>query len=277
MIERKLQATRCACLVFGRRRHPQPSERSQLASLWSHLAPSGAGSYNLGMLSMDSRHILIALLPLALYLLRLGWVNYRARPTLVTGTRDTLSLALAISGLVAIGPMELFMPQAAARRFDSFIWILLFAFYLLCTTLITMLIRPRLIIYNSTIDHVRPLLARCALELDREASWASDSLALPQLQVQLHLESTPALGYVQIVSTGPRQSFPGWRKIEQALRRELQPIRSPRNPQALALFIIASLLFSVVVLALVRDPSPLAPLRRASAQSAASSARMGNN
>jgi hypothetical protein len=212
------------------------------------------------MLTVDSFHLAIAFLPLALYLVRLGWVNYRNRPTLVTGTRDMFGLAWAVSGFVAIGPMELFMPQAAARRFDSFIWVLLIAFYLLCVTLVTLLMRPRFVIYNSSIDHVRPLLARCAVELDREASWASDSLALPQLQVQLHLESMPALGYVQVVASGSRQSLTGWRKVEESLRHELQAIRGPRNPQAIAFFIIASLLISVTVLALLRDPAPLAPL-----------------
>lgn len=212
------------------------------------------------MLTIDSLHLAIALLPLALYFVRLGWVNCRARPTLVTGTRDTLGVALAISGLVVIGPMKLFMPQAAAQRFDGFIWILLIAFYLLCVLLLVLLMRPRLIIYNSTMDHVRPLLARCAAELDREASWASDSLSLPQLQVQLHLEAMPALGYVQILATGPRQNLLGWRRVEQDLRRELHALRAPRNPQSIVLFIVASLLLSMMIVAILRDPTPLAPL-----------------
>ena len=55
----------------------------------------------------------------------MAYCNLLRRPVLLTGARDSALLGVAVSGLVAAGPMELFMPEAAAMRFHSYIWVLL--------------------------------------------------------------------------------------------------------------------------------------------------------
>ena len=56
--------------------------------------------------------------------------------------------------------------------------------------LVLLVLRPRLVIYNISVDQLRPILAELVEQLDSEARWAGDSLALPALGVQLHLDNT---------------------------------------------------------------------------------------
>jgi hypothetical protein len=194
---------------------------------------------------MDPLHFAIAMGPLAAYLLLLGLLNVLRRPVLTTGARDTAVLGIALSGLMVAGPMELFLPQAAAFRFGPWVWVLMLAFYFLCLTLLVLLARPRLVLYNITVEQLRPALAEVVAELDKEFRWVGDSLVLPQLGVQLHVEQMPLLRNVQLVATGPRQSYAGWRCLEVALADALRSARGSSNPGgfvmvALSLVIAAS-------------------------------------
>lgn len=214
------------------------------------------------MVPVDSLHIAIALAPLALYLLLLGLMNLSRRPILTTGVRDTIALGLALSGLVAAGPMELFMPEAAAAKFHSFVWALLATFYLLCLTLVVLVLRPRLIIYNVTVAQLRPVLAQVVSELDREARWAGDSLVLPQLGVQLHLEQSELMRNAQLVAAGPKQNYAGWRRLETTLAAALRTSPGSRNPQGYALILCGAALAAIVTLCVARDPQQMAQLIR---------------
>lgn len=215
------------------------------------------------MLSVDSLHLFIALAPLALYFALLGLMNLSRRPKLLTGARDTAVLGLALSGLVAAGPMELFMPEAAAMRFHSYVWALLGTFYLLCLSLIVLVMRPRLVVYNVSVDQLRPVLAAVVAELDSEARWAGDCLILPQLGVQLCLEQSELLRNAQLVATGARQSFAGWRRLELALAAALRESPVSRNPQGFALIVLGLALAGTVAFSVTNDSQQLATLLRA--------------
>ena len=82
------------------------------------------------------------------------------------GVRDAAALALAVSGLVIIGPMELFFPFEAAARFGPHVWLLLLALYAMGVVLVLLLLRPRLVIYNISVDTLRPILAELVDRLD---------------------------------------------------------------------------------------------------------------
>ena len=166
---------------------------------------------------------------------------------LVTGgSRDSAVLGLGVMGFFIAGPMELFMPQAAAERWPGWVWVLLIALYLLSLTLLVLLMRPRIVIYNMTADRLRPTLASVAKELDSEARWAGESLALPTLGLQLHVESFSALRNVQLVAAGSKQSFAGWRALEQSLRRALDREAVERNPYGATLVALGCLISGLV-------------------------------
>lgn len=178
---------------------------------------------------MDGFRLCLALGPLTVYLALLAWINLSRRPFLVSGTRDLAALGVGVSGMVLVGPIELLLPEQAIYVYKGYVWLLLVVMYSLCVSLAALLARPRLTIYNFSLDQLRPPLAEAIEEVDAEARWAGSSLALPKLRVELHLESSPALKNVSLVATGDDQSFAGWRRLEVALASRLRQAESPAN------------------------------------------------
>jgi hypothetical protein len=207
---------------------------------------------------MDPLHLSIALGPLAIYFLFLGLLNLSTRPFLTTGARDAAALGVAISGFVVAGPMELFLPENAVARFGPYVWLLLLALYALSITLLALVLRPRLVIYNMTAEQLRPILDGAAKSLDPEARWAGASLALPGLGVSLHLEPSPAMRNVQLTSTGPRQSYAGWRRLEIALAAGLKQTRVTPNPYGGSLLFLSAVMAGLIGYVMIRDGASVA-------------------
>jgi hypothetical protein len=128
------------------------------------------------------------------------------------------------------------------------------AAYALLVVLVVLLLRPRLVIYNITLEQLRPLLADVVARLDSEARWAGESLVMPQLGVQLHLEVIPMLKNVQLVSSGPEQSIPGWRQLETELAAALRRARTSPNPYGVSLLSFGVLMAAAITYVLARDP-----------------------
>ncbi|NUQ62608.1 MAG: hypothetical protein HUU20_08975 [Pirellulales bacterium] len=207
---------------------------------------------------MDPLRLALALGPVAIYLLLLGAINLSRRPLLVSGARDILALGLAVGGLVVIGPVELFFPVMAALLFGPYVWALLLALYVLSLVLLVLSMRPRLVIYNLAPEELRSILAEHAVELDREARWAGDSLVLPTLGVQLHLESLAAMRNVSLVSSGTKQNYLGWRRLESELAAALRELEVPRNRHAISLVVAGVLLVMFIVQSVASDPQAVA-------------------
>ena len=208
---------------------------------------------------MDAFRLCIAFGPAAVYLLLLGGMNLARRPFLVSGARDAAALGLAVSGFVIVGPMELFFPHDAALYFGPFVWVLLLACYGLCIVLALLVLRPRLIVYNVSLDQLRPILAELVEQLDSNARWVGDSLILPSLGVQLHLEGFAGMRNVSLVSSGPHQSHGGWRRLELALGAALAshpPLG--RNPRGVSLVSAGLLMVLAMTWAVSRDPHAVA-------------------
>ncbi len=203
---------------------------------------------------MDPLHFSIIAAPMGVYLLLIGLINLRRRPFVTTGARDAAAIGIAISGLMIAGPMELFFPESAAGRFGSYVWLLLIAFYGLCVSLIVLLMRPRIVVYNLSPQRLRPILADIATRLDGKARWAGDSLLLPSLDVHLHLEGNSWMSNSQLVSVGDKQRFESWRIVERELREELSKMRSETVVFGVALISMAVLLAVVSVVWVVRQP-----------------------
>jgi hypothetical protein len=207
---------------------------------------------------MDTFSCCVAFGPLGIYLLLLGVVNSSRRPLVVSGTRETLALALAVAGLVIVGPMQLFMPQEAATRFGNLVWPLLILFYVLALTLVLMLSRPRIVVYNCSLDQLRPLLTVTAQQLDRDSTWAGEALSMPQLQVHLQLEHFPTMHNLSLLATGDEQSVSGWRRLETALRQAVRT--SPVAARTHGFWLIVGGLTILLALAfcVVDDPQTIA-------------------
>jgi hypothetical protein len=207
---------------------------------------------------MDPFRLCLALGPVAMYLLLLGSLNLSRRPLLVSGVRDAAALALAVSGLVIVGPIELFFPSHAAMRFGPHVWLLLLVLYVMCVVLVLLSLRPRLVIYNISVDKLRPVLAELVEQLDTEARWAGDSLALPGLGVQLYIDNFASLRSASLISAGGSQSHQGWRRLEIALGDALAREEMSRNPRGLLLLGAGLLIIAGLLWAIAQNPQAVA-------------------
>jgi hypothetical protein len=209
-------------------------------------------------MSMDTFSACVALGPLAIYLVTLGVMNLYARPLVVSGTRETIALGLALAGLVVVGPMQLFLPEAAAAQFGTLVWALLIGFYVLCLTLCVMVMRPRLVIYNVTPDQLRPVLAEVAQRLDHDAVWAGRALSMPQLRVHLVIDSFAPMQNVTLVATSHGQSVTNWRRLEASLREALREMPVATRTHGAWLAMCGLLILAVLAFRVADDPQTIA-------------------
>jgi hypothetical protein len=207
---------------------------------------------------MDTFSACLAFGPLGIYLFLLGLVNLSRRPLVINGTRETLALGLALAGLMIVGPMQLFMPQEAAVRFGQLIWLLLIGFYALSVTLLILLSRPRLIVYNISPEELRLALDAAARRVDPDAAWTSTALSLPTSRVHLHIESFAPLGNIALLATGDDQSLAGWRRLEFALRDTLRETIVTPGAYGLWMFIVGAMMLAGLTFWVVDDPQTIA-------------------
>lgn len=191
---------------------------------------------------MDPLHFFIALGPLAAYAALMGWTNLRGKPFVTSGARDAAALGVALTGVAVAGPLELFLPESANRWFPGGIWILLLLLYSLSLSLVVLLLRPRIIIYNVSQEDLRPRLAAVVKQLDEESRWAGDCVTLPNLHIQLTIEFQPWTRVVQLVSAGGLQDPLGWKKLERALVGELKETKSPPLPIGYVMLVVGLLI-----------------------------------
>jgi hypothetical protein len=209
-------------------------------------------------MSIDPFRLTIALVPLAAYVFVLGLINLHRRPFLTSGGADLTALGIALLGMVFIGPLELFRPEALTIEFGNYIWLFLLLCYGLSLVSIVLLARPRLVIYNISPEELHPVLAEAAARLDADARWAGNHLALPALGVQLHLDSFDFMRNVSLVSSGGRQDIDGWRRLARELSLSLRPIRVKSNPRAVGLLLASLVLLATCVAHMVENPSEVA-------------------
>ena len=211
---------------------------------------------------MESFHQCLALGPLAIYMLLLGVINLARRPFLVSGARDAAVLGLAVSGLVVVGPMALMFPEMTAAHLGpngfKYVWVMLLVLYALGLVVVLLTLRPRLVVYNISVDELRPALADLVERLDPDGRWAGDSLVLPRLGVQLYLDSAGWMRNVALVSAGPKQDYAGWAKLETSLATMLKHLEVRRNPRGMTLFSFGAFVIGMLAWTIASDPQGIA-------------------
>lgn len=213
------------------------------------------------MARMDPLRLCIALGPLAVYLLLMGFLNLLRRPFLTTAPRDLAALGVAVSGLILIGPVELFLARALATPFADHMWLfwsLVASLYLSTLTLLILSERPRISLHNVTLEDAREVLLEAIGPLDPQAQWAGNSVVLPALNVQFTLDEFVPLRSVALVSVGRRQSYRGWKTLEAALARVLRRREVPPNPAGVSFVLTGLLICGVILWRWGRDPAAVA-------------------
>jgi hypothetical protein len=172
------------------------------------------------------------------YLLLVAAINLARRPFVLSGGRETLALCLTAAGMIWVGPVDLLAPLAVVDTYGPYVWLILGLLYGLCALLWALIERPRLSIYNASLNAVRDALAETAPTIDPAVRFDEDAWHFPTLGVQLHLDGFPAMRHVTLTSIGERQSLQGWWILEQALRPALASRAARPNLGGAALFVL---------------------------------------
>jgi hypothetical protein len=200
-------------------------------------------------------HFAVAIGPLAVYWLLMGYIRWRRQPLVTTGGRDLATLGLSLIGLCAIGPAELFFPRHAASLLGANVWILILTFYGLCVTLVALMARHRLIVYGLDQRDLAIVLQRVLSELDPDARWVADSFMAPGLGIHAVVDSTGASGVAQVSAISNQQDPRGWSRLESALAQQLRQETSRARHVAWPFFLLGLLLLAGVIYMTARDPA----------------------
>ena len=207
---------------------------------------------------MDPLRTAIACVPLAAYLLLLGAVNVRRRPLLTSGAADLAALGAALTGFAFVGPIELFRPQALTADLGNLVWLFWLVFYWTGLALAVLILRPRLVVYNASLEELRPAVAEAVAQVDPDARWAGDNVSLPRLGVQMHLEAFGVMRNTSLVSSGGEQNLEGWRRLRKAVARSLKPLEVRPNPRSVSFFIMGGVLMALSLSRLMTRPLEVA-------------------
>ena len=178
------------------------------------------------------------LLTPGLYLLAIGLVNLRRRPVAVSGGWDLALLAAAVAGPAIAGPLDMLQPAGTTWPWRLVIPLLCFVFL---TAVVLLATRPRLVVYNVSLDQLRPVVAEIASRLDPSARWAGETVALPGRGVQMHLDGRGGLRSMSLIAIGAKTSPEGWADVSRRVRHAVRRLRVRPNPWA-AVFVAAGVL-----------------------------------
>jgi hypothetical protein len=169
-----------------------------------------------------------------------------------------MALGLALTGLIVIGPMQLFFPEMAASQFGPWVWFFLLSFYALGISLWMLVSRPRLVVYNISGEQLRAIVAEQALALDPDAHWAGRNLSLPRLGLEVRLEPFASMRSASLVSTHENDNSTAWHRFEIALRAALATCEVKPNPRAASLLAAGLMMLALMLLQAMLDPQATA-------------------
>ncbi len=208
----------------------------------------------------DSIPLGAAFFPLGVYLVALGWVHLRGRPFAIAGVWDGILLGASLLGLVMVGPIALVRPVVGASAWS---WPILLLVFILVVALCVLVSRPRLVVYNISVEQLRPLVAEAAAALDPQARWAGETVALPARGLQVHLDGDGVLRTVSLIGIGRRSAYEAWSEFSRRVRQASRRLRVKPSPWGGVFAGIGAVLVLVAVwssLAALVAPSGAAPV-----------------
>ncbi len=194
---------------------------------------------------LDLLRFALAILPLAAYTNVLGLLRLRARPTVLSGAMDTLLLGLAVVGIVAIGPIELFFPRAAYSLLGGWVWFVLIALYFFILMLIALNSSPKLLVYGLDANQLKMQLCELLAENQIQADWLGSLVELPELGVRACIEPAARGCISQIQAAGKVQNLTGWFTLERFLVEKVSKMRTRQRREAAFWLVTSCALFGL--------------------------------
>lgn len=201
----------------------------------------------------------VAFVPLIGYLLVLALIRFSGSVRVISGGADIAALSFALSGLIIIGPMELFFPKATASLLGAWIWLPLILLYVLVACLWMIGSRPRLVVYGRSADEVFPLLVRVCHRIDDRCVHDNDQgqIHLPTVGAHLRLDSTPGHDCVSIVSFEPMLPLAFWNDVQRGLREALKSSPPPMPRRGWVALAVAVAMLVLLVRHVSSQPAAL--------------------
>ena len=205
---------------------------------------------------LDAVPLWAALPPLGVYLLALGRLHLRRRPTAISGAWDFVFVAVSLVGFAVVGPLALVAPATAGPSWTMLMFLLVFT---LLAAIGVLAARPRIVVYNITLDQLRPVVAEVTGRLDASARWAGETAALPGRDIQIHLDGRGGMRTVSVVAVGSRTSPEGWSEFSRRLRQAVHRLRVSPSPWSAAFFAAGLLVLAAAVWLAVRGGPSTGP------------------
>lgn len=208
---------------------------------------------------MNSFVLVVAGLPLAGYFLLLSLVRLSGRVVVTTGGRDTAAVLLAISGLVMIGPLELFFPTATASKLGVWIWLPLAMLYGLIVIWVALASRPRLVVYGREPQQVFGALVRACRTLDAsvEVNEPMLQVKMPQLSAHVRIDAVRHHDCFTIESFESNLPLAFWDRLLRAVRLECGATSPPSRRRGWLWLALAIGLMVVITSQASRDTESL--------------------
>ncbi|QDT04412.1 hypothetical protein K227x_28030 [Rubripirellula lacrimiformis] len=189
---------------------------------------------------------MLALVPLIGYLAMFSWIRISGRSMVTSGGRDIAAIAIAVAGMLAVGPAELFFPSTAATVFGPIVWLALAAFYGLVVSLIALTSAPKLVVFGRTPEETYPPLLRAATRLDPSTIGDANQLQvhLPALGIHLRVDGQRGLDHARILAFEPVGSPRFWNALLGNLRHEMAQSPAPAPRRGFAMLTITTLLIA---------------------------------
>lgn len=198
--------------------------------------------------SIEPFTVLLALVPLIGYLAVFSVIRLSGRVLVTTSVRDIGALAIAISGMMAVGPAELFFPATAAIVFGPMVWLALAALYGLTVALIALTTTPKLVVYGRTPEEVFPALMRASSKIDPQANGDVKELQvhLPNVGIRLRVDGQRGVDHARVLTFEPMPSLKFLNTLLANLRAEVRQSPTPATRRGLGM-LVATLLLSMIL------------------------------
>lgn len=164
---------------------------------------------------IDYLRLSFGLIPLGVYLIVMGFLALRRRPTLLTSGQEALLLGFALMGFALIGPIELFFPTGAYAALGQKTWILLIVLYGLLVLLFALQRQPGWTVLGLDSHGLRNLLGEILQKGDIEHAWLGNHLQISEWDLQAMIEPSRGFqGVSHLNATGKQRNVLGWYQLE---------------------------------------------------------------
>lgn len=171
---------------------------------------------------MDYLRFAIALGPMGMYWILIGYLYQRRNPMLINSAQDTLLLGFGVIGFVLIGPVELFFPAAAYSVLGEWTWLFLLCLYGFVVLFIALNRRPQWTVYGANSVALRGVLERILSEQQIEHVWQGNYLVASDLGLRAIVEPANLSDRsAHLTACGREQDLVGWNRLERLVTAEL--------------------------------------------------------